>query len=275
MPTLEGIEPSWIQDGWQIQGEQNEARFDDDIPWDITAWTRDRQTQDQQDFNCCTNTGACCCNCDDGACASFCVDGVTEEQCMSGGLPTFTCADVGGTPTFSRGQVCNTRCPWSPDFGGIQCPCLGRCIIGDGCFPINFSTCSFFGGTFEPGEVCSDDSMPGFPCGGNVDGLCCYSMVAIGCIALTQTCNECCTSLGEWDEHISYPLHAYVSTEVGTRFWLSLIDGNLGNTPVEGADWAEVSGCQFIGTNEIGGCCCPCPDPHSDICGDFGGPGCP
>ncbi len=54
MPViLEEINPSWIDDGWGIQGEQDEYRFDDDLPWDITAWTRDQQTQDQQDFNCC------------------------------------------------------------------------------------------------------------------------------------------------------------------------------------------------------------------------------
>ncbi len=54
MPTLEGVEPSWIQDGWGIQGDQNEVRFDDDIPWDLIAWTRDHP--DQSDFNCCKPT---------------------------------------------------------------------------------------------------------------------------------------------------------------------------------------------------------------------------
>ncbi len=52
MPViLEEVDPSWIEDGWGIQGDQNEVRFDDDIPWDITAWTRDNP--DQDDFNCC------------------------------------------------------------------------------------------------------------------------------------------------------------------------------------------------------------------------------
>ncbi len=61
MPSiLEEVQPSWVEDGWGIQGEQDEYRFDDDLPWDITAWTRDQQTQDQQDFNCCKKTGCCC-----------------------------------------------------------------------------------------------------------------------------------------------------------------------------------------------------------------------
>ncbi len=56
MPSiLEQVQPSWIEDGWGIQGDQNEVRFDDDIPWDITAWTRDHP--DESDFNCCAPSG--------------------------------------------------------------------------------------------------------------------------------------------------------------------------------------------------------------------------
>ncbi len=59
MPSiLEEVQPSWIEDGWGIQGEQNEVRFDDDIPWDITAWTRDHQAEDSDQL-CCAQPIVC------------------------------------------------------------------------------------------------------------------------------------------------------------------------------------------------------------------------
>ncbi len=50
---LSAVQPSWIQDGYGIQGEQDEYRFDDDLPWDITAWTRDHPDQDDFTPSCC------------------------------------------------------------------------------------------------------------------------------------------------------------------------------------------------------------------------------
>ncbi len=91
MPLLEEYEPSWIQDGWQIQGEQNETRFDDDIPWDITAWTRDHP--DQSDFNCC----AAVCPSDSDS-LNVVLDGIVNHGCFSTGFSSFI---VNGDPNTS------------------------------------------------------------------------------------------------------------------------------------------------------------------------------
>ncbi len=94
MPViLEEVQPSWVEDGWGIQGEQNEVRFDDDIPWDITAWTRDRQAEDA-DQTCCAPAGCP---------TSIEFTGIT-----------FCCACVPGAPGT---RIQFYELPFDPDFG--------------------------------------------------------------------------------------------------------------------------------------------------------------
>ncbi len=148
MPTLEGIEPSWIQDGWQIQGEQNETRFDDDIPWDITAWTRDQQTQDQQDFNCCQPT--CIFNCPTDpfqATIDVTISGISPcpgyIDCGING--TFTIANIGASQWTGAGGfivIDGTTCG-----GGTNCDCAtDPIIIGVTCIDGNYDISYIDGG---------------------------------------------------------------------------------------------------------------------------------
>ncbi len=114
MPSvLEEVQPSWIEDGWGIQGEQDEYRFDDDIPWDITAWTRDNQTEDSDQL--CCNPLVCPCIefsdvqfcCNEDVNTEFYEDG-TDLFAVLNGRP-FCLAQVGDTPCLhcSNDDLCD------------------------------------------------------------------------------------------------------------------------------------------------------------------------
>ncbi len=44
-PNLNEFNPSWIEDGGGIIGEQSDSSFDNQLQWDTTAWSRDNQQQ--------------------------------------------------------------------------------------------------------------------------------------------------------------------------------------------------------------------------------------
>ncbi len=114
MPSiLEQVQPSWIEDGGGIQGEQDEYRFDDDIPWDITAWTRDNQTEDSDQL-CCEKKCPCiefsdvqfCCIEDINT--EFYEDVFTNPFAVLNGRP-FCLAQIGDTPCLhcSNDDLCD------------------------------------------------------------------------------------------------------------------------------------------------------------------------
>ena len=53
-PALSDYDPSWMQDGYGITGDQGEPDLNDDTQWDTNAWSRDQQ---QDDF---TGAGGSC-----------------------------------------------------------------------------------------------------------------------------------------------------------------------------------------------------------------------
>ncbi len=123
MPSiLEQVQPSWIEDGWGIQGDQNEVRFDDDIPWDITAWTRDNQAEDSDQL--CCNPLVCPCIefSDVGFC---CIEDVNNEYYEDIGTNPF--AVLNGRPFCLAGGdigLCvfctnDDDCDGSINFGGL------------------------------------------------------------------------------------------------------------------------------------------------------------
>ncbi len=178
MPViLEEVNPSWVEDGWGIQGDQNEVRFDDDIPWDITAWTRDHP--DQSDFNCCAPppTGCpsvtlnglefCCVPSfiqkdtlgGIGACCDFgtldCHGPVTRSDCISSGgvyrgdgslCVTNPCGSVKLYEDEGNDLVLNGVKQCTLSLGAID-PCDLNCI--------NTPTCTLLGLHVYPSEDCS------------------------------------------------------------------------------------------------------------------------
>ncbi len=44
-PTLTEFNPSWLEDGGGVIGEQSDSSFDNQLQWDTTAWSRDNQQQ--------------------------------------------------------------------------------------------------------------------------------------------------------------------------------------------------------------------------------------
>ncbi len=239
MPSiLEEVQPSWVEDGWGIQGEQDEYRFDDDLPWDITAWTRDHP--DQSDFNCCATSGVCCCYCEDASGIPGYVATISCSPATSAAECTASCLTDPPAPCytdFHPGEVCDYRCPFIPGFpffvDGTPCPCNGACYLDDSfgtCYPYaNQFFCEFgIGGRYDPNSTC-EGSYPGYPCGSDTPGVCCYfNYPAIGlCTSTNETCAEC---------------------------------GNM--FPGESHQWG--------GTDLA--CCCPCSD---DTCSDNTGLPCP
>ncbi len=133
---LSVVQPSWIQDGYGIQGDQDEYRFDDDLPWDITAWTRDHPDQDDFTQACCPTTG----------CPSVTFDGL-EFCCTSflGGSKLFE--DAGTDPPFVLNglNLCMRDVEVTP-------PCDISCA--------NTPTCTLVGVHVYDSEDCSGDPHP-------------------------------------------------------------------------------------------------------------------
>ncbi len=44
-PNLNEFNPSWLEDGGGVIGEQSDSGFDNQLQWDTTAWSRDNQQQ--------------------------------------------------------------------------------------------------------------------------------------------------------------------------------------------------------------------------------------
>ncbi len=47
-PNLNEFNPSWIEDGLGISGEQPDVSFDNQFQWDTTAWSRENAQEEEQ-----------------------------------------------------------------------------------------------------------------------------------------------------------------------------------------------------------------------------------
>ncbi len=46
-PTMNEFNPSWMEDGGGISGEQNDPDFSDNMQWDTNAWSRVEDNPDE------------------------------------------------------------------------------------------------------------------------------------------------------------------------------------------------------------------------------------
>ncbi len=155
MPViLEEVDPSWIEDGWGIQGDQNEVRFDDDIPWDITAWTRDNQSEDS-DHLCCAPPPTCPCITFTGV--EFCCSSDDPPQGYFEDAITHPCDFLNDKPFCVR-AITNDLCTYCTNddacIGGLSSSGLniwfGNCDTHEDSFSSNiFLNTVFIGGLWH------------------------------------------------------------------------------------------------------------------------------
>ncbi len=53
-PVMSEFNPSWMEDGGGIIGEQGEPSFDSNAAWDTNAWSRQNEDQGDAFANTCT-----------------------------------------------------------------------------------------------------------------------------------------------------------------------------------------------------------------------------
>ncbi len=127
MPDVLEVEPSWALDGFGVSGEQDEYRFDDDIPWDITAWTRDHQAEDSDQL-CCAQPPCC------PRPILVCDQAVSTNAGTCLEFPDFNCDPLGDfTGVFDQPcqALSDNYSPFPPEPG--ECPPTGTCTPPEFC----------------------------------------------------------------------------------------------------------------------------------------------